>query len=136
MLKRLKAPDPKASETSQDVTLQQESPSVPSLLASQASLKAGQLFGCYRKGDANDPDIYVAGVAAVLSEYPAEVVDHVCDPRTGLPRKLKWLPAIAEACDERLEFMKAAAVLRKKVERFRAIIADPDTGDYPPDQHG
>jgi hypothetical protein len=92
-------------------------------------LKAAQLFGCYRRGDANDPDVYVAGVAAIFGEYPPEIVDYVCDPRTGLPRRLKWLPTmaeIAEACDQRMEYVKALASLRQVAARKRAIIDDPN----------
>ncbi len=60
------------------------------------------MFGCYRKSEASDPEIYAAATAAVLSEYSREVVDYVTDPRTGLPSRLKWLPSVfevREACD-------------------------------------
>lgn len=65
------------------------------------------MFGCFRRGDANDPDIYVAAITAVLAEYPEEVVKHVTDPRTGIPRKTNFLPTVAEvdyACSERAAF--------------------------------
>jgi hypothetical protein len=55
-------------------------------------------------------------VAAILVEYPPEIVDFVCDPRTGLPRRLKWLPTIAEiaeACEHRMEFAKAVVNIRQ-----------------------
>lgn len=68
------------------------------------------LFGCYRKGDANDPEIYTAAVAAVLSEYDPEVIVRVTDPRTGLPRKTKFLPnpaEVSDACDEARIAIKA-----------------------------
>jgi hypothetical protein len=42
------------------------------------------LFGQYRKGDANDPETYVATIAAILAEFPEETVRYVTDPRTGL----------------------------------------------------
>jgi hypothetical protein len=74
------------------------------------------LFGFYRRADANDPEIYVAGAAAILSEYPPEIVDYVCDPRTGLARKLKRLPTLAEiseACESRMDYARAVASLRK-----------------------
>lgn len=61
------------------------------------------MFGCYRKSEASDPEIYAAATAAVLSEYSHEVVDYVTDPRTGLPSRLKWLPSIfeiREACND------------------------------------
>lgn len=67
------------------------------------------LFGCYRKGDANDPEIYTAAVAATLADYSAEVIEYVTDPRTGLPSKLKWLPTVAEvreACESHAKFVE------------------------------
>lgn len=75
--------------------------------------RAKALFGCFRRADANDPETYVAAVAAILSEYPAEVIEYVTDPRTGLPRTSKWLPTIAEiaeACDKE----KSMGPLREK----------------------
>lgn len=63
------------------------------------------LIGCYRTGEANDPEIYADAVIAVLSDYPMEVVRRVVDPRRGLPSKTKWLPTIAEvkeACESEM----------------------------------
>jgi hypothetical protein len=69
-----------------------------------AAERARLLFGSYRKGDANDPDTYVAAVAAVLAGYPEDVVAFVTDPRTGVQRKFpKWMPnsgEVAEFCEE------------------------------------
>ena len=49
-----------------------------------ATQRAEVLFGCYRRGDANDPDRYVAAIAAVLSLYEFELIREVTDPRTGI----------------------------------------------------
>ena len=65
------------------------------------------MFGCYRRGEANDPDTYVAAVAMVLSNYPAEIVRTITDPYSGLPSRKSqtgWsgLPDVAdvrEACE-------------------------------------
>lgn len=69
-----------------------------------AYLKAARLLlGCYRQGDANDPEVYITAVVRVLSAYPIDVVERVIDPVTGLPSKLKWLPSVPEirsACEE------------------------------------
>ena len=76
------------------------------LLAAQ---RAAILFGCYRRGDANDPEIYTAAITAILAEYPPEVIQHVTDPRTGIARKIKFLPSIPEldeACKEYATFIK------------------------------
>jgi hypothetical protein len=58
------------------------------------------LFGCYRTGDANDPEYYISATIAVLSNYPVEIIRTVCDPVKGLPSKTKWLPTIAEIVEE------------------------------------
>jgi hypothetical protein len=70
-----------------------------------ASIKkaAQMLLGCYRTGDAHDPEIYVTAAVAVLSDYPLDIVNAVTDPRTGIPSRIKWLPTIAEikdACED------------------------------------
>lgn len=125
------APNLKPLATSRDDTPKQELRSVRSQPA-YPSLKAAQLFGCYRKGEANDPDVYTAAVAAILAEYPPEIVDFVCDPRTGLPRRRKWLPTIAEiaeACEHQMEYAKAVVDLRQIATRKRSIIADPGASD-------
>jgi hypothetical protein len=68
-------------------------------------------------------------VAAIFVEYPPEIVDFVCDPRTGLPRRLKWLPTIAEiaeAGERRMEYARAVTNLRQIAARKRSIVADPE----------
>lgn len=82
------------------------------------------MFGCYRKGDANDPEIYTAAIAATLAEFDQDVVDFVTDPRTGLPSKLKWLPTVAEvreACEARKEQIKTIRFLTD-----RGYVKTPD----------
>lgn len=126
MLKQI-ALDPKALATSPTAS------PMPALRSDQsppeyATRKAGQLMNLYRKGDAQDPATYVAGVAAVLSEYPVEIVDYVCDPRTGIARKLKWLPTIAEIvefCDEQKRRAGIVADLRRYGDQHRATVSDP-----------
>lgn len=75
-----------------------------------AAERARLMFGCYRKGDANDPETYVAAVTAVLAEYPPDVVKRVTDPRTGIPRKMKFMPnpaEVSEFCDEAKSAIRA-----------------------------
>ena len=75
------------------------------------------LFGCYRKGEANDPDTYTAAIAAILAEYPEQVIREVTDPRVGLPRKLSWLPTVKEvsdACDALEKFHESVEFMRSK----------------------
>jgi hypothetical protein len=69
-------------------------------------LAAGKgLAGCWRKDEAHDPERFAAAVTAVFTMYAPDVVQYVCDPRTGLPRTHKWPPAISEvhdACSDRI----------------------------------
>ena len=61
------------------------------------------MFGCYRKGDANDPETYVAAITATLARYPEDVIISVTHPATGLPSQKSFLPTVKEvfdACEE------------------------------------
>lgn len=57
------------------------------------------MYAFWRKSDAFDPEIFAAGAAAVLAEFPSWVVDLVTDPRTGLPSQLDFPPTIKEVRD-------------------------------------
>ena len=67
------------------------------------------MFGLFRKGDANDPDTYVAGITAILAQYDEEVIRRVTDPIDGIARKSKWMPnpsELSDACDADAKFLK------------------------------
>lgn len=64
---------------------------------------ARRMLGCYRVGDAHDPETYITAVVAVLVGYPVWIIQSVTDPASGIPSKIKFLPAVAEvktACEE------------------------------------
>lgn len=93
-----------------------------------AAERARLLFGCYRKGEANDPKTYVTAVAAVLSDYPAETIRFVTDPRTGMPARSEWMPTVGEvkrACEEHYGPIKRAiereAAERKQLSERKAL---------------
>ena len=65
----------------------------------EAKKHARLLLGCFRTGDANDPEVYISAVVAVLSNYPTNIMRAVCDPVKGLPSQVKWLPTVAEVVD-------------------------------------
>lgn len=100
--------------------------------AEYAMQRARTMFGCYRKGDAHDPDTYVAAVAAVLAEYPDETIWTVTDPRVGLPSKVGWLPTVKEvrdACEDhygptRRAQEREAAERRQLEERQQLRLTD------------
>lgn len=100
--------------------------------AGYATERARTLFGCYRKGEAHDPDTYVAAIAAVLAEYPEETIWTVTDPRAGLPSKVGWLPTVKEvrdACDDHYgptrRALELEAAERRQLEE-RKTLAIPD----------
>lgn len=110
------------------------------------------MFGCYRKGDANDPDTYVAAVTMVLARYSAEIVTAVTDPYSGLPSRKSesgWtgMPDVADvkdACEaeavriERLaQYAKLPRADFKRLPRppaapgsLASIYVGPDTPQY------
>ncbi len=93
--------------------------------AETAVQRARLLAGCYRKDDAADPETYAGAVAAVLAEFPPDIVRRVTDPRTGLPSRSQWLPTVKEvhdACselDQRERGIAAAAVREEEQLRMR-----------------
>ena len=91
-------------------------PPITAEQASYASERARLLFGFYRKGDANDPDAYVAGITAILAEYEPEVIRRVTDPRQGIAREVNWMPTLAEVS-------KACNSAKATVEAERKLAA-------------
>ena len=92
-----------------------DQPPISAARAEYAAQRARLLFGCYRKGGANDPETYVLAVTAVLAEYSEEVMRRVTDPREGLPRRTKWMPnpaKVAEACDAAVKTIAAEEHVR------------------------
>ncbi len=69
------------------------------------------MFACWRKTDADTPEVFLDAAVAILSDYPDEIIIKVTDPRTGLPSKLKW-PAqpseVREACEDLMQPIRAA----------------------------
>lgn len=63
------------------------------------------LLSAYRRDEWADPEGFVAQFGVVLEGYPEPVIVAVTDPRTGLQRRLKWPPTLAEvveACEAEL----------------------------------
>jgi hypothetical protein len=82
------------------------------------------MLGSYGRAKPHEPEIYAAAIAAVLADYPAEVVQAVTDVRckTSLPRTLKWLPEpaeVAEACETAMVGLRKADWMTHKAEQAR-----------------
>lgn len=66
------------------------------------------MYGCYRKDDASNPEVFLTAASAILAEYSDEVIRYVTDPRTGLPSNLKWPPQaseVREACKSHASYL-------------------------------
>lgn len=90
-----------------------------------AGRKAAQLFGCYPRNEANDPEIFITAATATLASYPELVAERVCDPLRGLPAKNKFLPAIAEiraACETEMVWHYAVEKRDRERAKTRAVL--------------
>jgi len=94
-----------------------------------ATRRAGILLACFRKGDAENPEIYVGAVASVLSCYPEPIAYRVTDPRTGLAGRSQWLPTVAEvraACEAEMAPTRAAEARLRRQAESDAVLAGPE----------
>jgi hypothetical protein len=88
-------------------------------LTSYAAERARLLFGCYRTGDANDPQTYVAAVTAVLARFPEDIITQVTHPVTGLPHLKSWLPTVKEVTDACVAANEANVEDQARLKRIR-----------------
>lgn len=88
-------------------------------LTGYAAARAKLLLGCYRTGEANDPETYVAAVTAVLAHYPEEVITNVTHPVTGLPSKKSWLPTVKEVSDACAEVAEPIAREEMRLKQIK-----------------
>lgn len=101
---------------------------------SYAAERARLLLGCYRTGDANDPETYVAAITAILARYPEQVITEVTHPATGLPKKKGWLPTVKEvsdACEEAVEFTVQHEARLKRIREQMEAREREDRGEKP-----
>jgi hypothetical protein len=91
-----------------------------------ATRLATQLFGFYRASTANDPEMFIAGAAKVLAQFPEPIVRLICDPVSGLPWTNEWLPNLAEirvACEKLMAPVKAERKRQELREHTARVLA-------------
>jgi hypothetical protein len=99
----------------------------PAILTKYAAERARLLFGCYRRGDANDPETYVAAITATLARYPEDIIREVTHPANGLPTKNDFLPTVKEvfdACEAKMYVRRRHEEWKKSVEKQLAERAE------------
>lgn len=98
-------------------------PSMSQRLA-YATDRANILFACYRRGDAHDPDAYVAAITAVLSLFDPDIIREATDPRLGISTTEKFrafmpnsgeLKAYCDALADRKERLKQLAAIPRLI---------------------
>lgn len=100
--------------------------------AAYAIERAKVLFGSYRRGDANDPDAYVAAISAVLSIYDTDLIREVTDPRTGIATSEKYMSFMPNAGELKV-YCDTIANRRDRLQRLGALPApDPNRPRLPP----
>lgn len=57
---------------------------------------ARMIFSAYRRDDFADPDMFVLQLGIVLERYPLEVIGEISHPLSGIQRRLKKPPSIAD----------------------------------------
>ena len=92
--------------------------------AALSTHRATILLGCYRKGDAADPDTYVAAIAATLSSFSEEIVHRVTDPVNGLPSQSQFLPTVKEVHDACAAIERRHAQHIEREQRIERQLAD------------
>lgn len=77
----------------------------------RASELAKQLTGQWANLKPDNPEIFIASVAAVVAQYPLGLVEECADPRRGMVRHVKFfgIDVLVEWCDKRLEFHQSLA---------------------------
>jgi hypothetical protein len=78
------------------------------------------LFGCYRRGDANDPETYVAAISAVLSLYDVDLIREVTDPRTGIQTTEKHMTFMPQAGELKV-YCEAIAARRHRLNHLGSL---------------
>lgn len=86
--------------------------------------RAKVLFGCYRRGDANDPEQYVASIAAVLTLYEPALIREVTDPRSGIATDAKFSAFMPNSGELKI-YCDTIRDRRYRIEKLAALPRQP-----------
>jgi hypothetical protein len=95
------------------------------------SIKLRMLFSSYRIDQYPDPDGFLAQAGIVLGEYDPQIVAIVTSPLTGIQRKLKYPPTIAELVEECDRVRDEIGAEAKRRASPRIVFKPPERRDRP-----
>jgi hypothetical protein len=103
-----------------------------------AAQMATRLFGFFPRSEANDPDTFIAGAAAVLMRYPEAVVRAVCDPARGLPSTNKFfsLAELREVCEREMVWHDAVVKREARRAETQRVLGDVRAAPQGSPEHG
>lgn len=83
-----------------------------------------------------DPEAYLAGCAAIMAEYPPEVMNQISDPVTGtrLIKDYPSLSAIRKACDVAFEPIEREIERKRAMESYMRGLPEPRRERTPEEQ--
>jgi hypothetical protein len=85
-------------------------------------MRAKAICGCYRRDEAQDPETFAAGLAAVLSDYPVAIVEYAADPRTGVIKAFPMgLPSVGQVG----QFLDEMQARQERINRYAALPKAP-----------
>lgn len=85
------------------------------------SAQVRQIVSSFRRDDFADADGFSIQLGMILERYPDSIIAEICSPKTGIQRRAKFPPSLAEiveACDE-------AAARAERIRRLRELRAAP-----------
>ncbi len=96
--------------------------------------RARLLLGCFRTGEANDPETYVAAVAATLAHFEEAVIAEVTNPTISPLTTKSWLPSVGDirqACEQIAEPIIQQRLREKRIAEQLATREAEDAAPKP-----
>lgn len=96
--------------------------------------KARLVFACYRSDQFADPENFIVQLGMILERYDDHVIERVTNPLTGIQRKCKFPPSIAEiveACDAEHRSNTYAAKYDQRTAKQLRERAEREAGNEP-----
>jgi hypothetical protein len=92
--------------------------------------RVGIMLDCFpERADAPAALGQASALAAILAEYPDEIIQKITDPAKGMPVRQKWRPLpyeLKQACEEEAAPIRRQAERESRMEESQRLLAAPD----------